>query len=65
MLVFNIIACVIPFVCTKLVSNIVSLFIGEVLLNRNTLLFTTFAYLILNILLQILQPVQEFVHQRF
>ena len=29
------------------------------------MLLTTFGYLLLNILLQIIQPIQEFVHQRF
>lgn len=62
---FNSISCIIPLVCTKLVSNIVSLFTGDVLLNKNALLLTTFGYLLLNILLQIIQPIQEFVHQRF
>ena len=46
---FNSISCIIPLVCTKLVSNIVSLFTGDVLLNKNALLLTTFGYLLLNI----------------
>ena len=43
---FNSISCIIPLVCTKLVSNIVSLFTGDVLLNKNALLLTTFGYLL-------------------
>lgn len=56
---FNSISCIIPLVCTKLVSNIVSLFTGDVLLNKNALLLTTFGYLLLNILLQIIQPMDD------
>lgn len=61
----NIISCIVPLLCSKLISDIVTLFTSFDEKNKDKIFEITVIYICLSVLLLIITPVKEYFHQRF